>query len=43
MDGLNSVQLIKNISDIEAYILMICWDRLEDHTEGFRKSDAYQL
>ena len=21
---------------------MIRWDRLEDHTEGFRKSDAYQ-
>jgi len=23
------------------YLLLVEWDRLEDHTEGFRKSDRY--
>lgn len=42
MQGLNAVQLIKHIEQPNAYILMIIWDRLEDHTEGFRTSEAYQ-
>ncbi|ENW05924.1 antibiotic biosynthesis monooxygenase family protein [Acinetobacter beijerinckii] len=42
MAGLNSVQLIKNVQDDHRYILMIFWDCIEDHTEGFRKSEAYQ-
>ena len=42
MSGLNAVQLIKNTNDEHRYILMIFWDRLEDHTEGFRQSEAYQ-
>lgn len=42
MTGLNAVQLIKHIHDEHRYILMIFWDRLEDHTEGFRQSEAYQ-
>lgn len=42
MAGLNAVQLIKNIQDDHHYILMIFWDCIEDHTEGFRKSEAYQ-
>lgn len=42
MHGLNAVQLIKHIHDKHRYILMIFWDRLEDHTEGFRQSEAYQ-
>lgn len=41
MQGLNAVQLIKNIENEHAYILLIFWDRIEDHTEGFRKSEAY--
>jgi heme-degrading monooxygenase HmoA len=24
------------------YLLLVTWNRLEDHTEGFRKSDRYQ-
>lgn len=40
-DGLNAVQLIKNIDDPHRYVLLIFWDTLEDHTEGFRKSAAY--
>lgn len=42
MQGLNAVQLIKHIENEHAYILLIFWDRLEDHTEGFRQSAAYQ-
>lgn len=42
MQGLNAVQLIKHIENEHAYILLIFWDRLEDHTVGFRCSDAYQ-
>lgn len=42
MDGLNAVQLIKHVEDDHRYIMMIFWDRIEDHTEGFRQSAAYQ-
>lgn len=42
MDGLNAVQLIKHVEDNHRYILMIFWDSIEHHTEGFRKSAAYQ-
>ncbi len=42
MDGLNAVQLIKHVTDQHRYILMIFWDSIEHHTEGFRKSAAYQ-
>lgn len=41
MSGFRAVQLIKNIHDEHAYILMVIWDRLEDHTEGFRQSPEY--
>lgn len=42
MSGLNALQLIKNIEDEHRYILLVFWDKLEDHTEGFRKSAEYQ-
>lgn len=42
MQGLNAVQLIKHMEQQDRYILMIFWDQLENHTEGFRKSSAYQ-
>ncbi len=42
MQGLNAVQLIKHLDQPDRYILMVFWDHLEDHTEGFRKSDAYE-
>lgn len=41
MSGLNAVQLIQNVTDQHRYILLIFWDRIEDHTEGFRQSTAY--
>ncbi|HBN5964922.1 TPA: antibiotic biosynthesis monooxygenase [Acinetobacter baumannii] len=42
MEGFNAVQLIKHTTDPHHYILMIFWDEIENHTEGFRKSEAYQ-
>jgi len=43
MEGLNAVQLIKHVEDHHRYILMVFWDRIENHTEGFRKSmNRYQ-
>ncbi|GAA5630563.1 hypothetical protein Acal02_01169 [Acinetobacter calcoaceticus] len=42
MDGLNAVQLIKHTAGDGRYILMIFWGSIEHHTEGFRKSAAYQ-
>lgn len=42
MQGLNAVQLIQHNDDPHRYILMVFWDKIEDHTEGFRLSDAYQ-
>lgn len=41
MQGLNAVQLIRQIENEHAYILMIFWDHLEDHSVGFRASEAY--
>ena len=32
----------KHLTDEHRYILLIFWDRLEDHTQGFRQSEAYQ-
>ena len=39
--GFNEVRLIKNIQNEHHYILMVIWNMLEDHIEGFRKSEAY--
>ena len=35
------MQLIKHMQQ-DRYILMVLWDQIENHTEGFRKSSAYQ-
>ncbi|WP_066029273.1 antibiotic biosynthesis monooxygenase family protein, partial [Acinetobacter baumannii] len=42
MVGLSAVQLIKHATDPHPYILRIFWDDIENHTAGFRKSEAYQ-
>ena len=36
------MQLIKHMQQQDRYILMVFWGQLENHTEGFRKSSAYQ-
>ncbi len=40
--GYVSHQLQKCIEAKSRYLLLVHWERLEDHTEGFRRSDSYQ-
>jgi heme-degrading monooxygenase HmoA len=42
MPGCRSVRLERCIESPNRYLLLVEWDRLEDHTEGFRGSDEYQ-
>lgn len=35
-------QLHRSIENPQAYLLIVQWGTLEDHTEGFRKSPQYQ-
>lgn len=42
INGYVSHSLQKCIEKDNKYILLVNWKRLEDHTEGFRKSEAYK-
>jgi heme-degrading monooxygenase HmoA len=42
MPGFRSLRLSRCIERPSAYLLLVEWDRLEDHTEGFRGSPEYQ-
>jgi len=42
MPGYVSHQLQKGIENPCRYILLVNWETLEDHAEGFRKSKSYQ-
>ena len=42
MPGFMSLQLHKGIEESGRYLLLVQWQTLEDHTEGFRKSADYQ-
>lgn len=42
MPGYISHELQKCIEDDHQYILLVKWEKLSDHTEGFRNSAAYQ-
>ncbi|WP_316833146.1 antibiotic biosynthesis monooxygenase [Pedobacter aquatilis] len=42
MKGYVSHQLKKCLEEEDKYILLVNWETLEDHTIGFRGSDAYQ-
>jgi len=42
MKGYISHQLQRGIEMKSRYILLVNWERLEDHTEGFRQSAEYQ-
>ena len=39
--GFKGFKVNKGIESPERYLLMIFWETLEDHTEGFRASPAY--
>jgi heme-degrading monooxygenase HmoA len=42
MPGFRSLTLSRCIERPHAYLLLVEWERLEDHTEGFRESAEYQ-
>ena len=42
MQGHISHQLKRCLEKPSRYILLVEWERLEDHTEGFRNSPEYQ-
>ncbi len=42
MQGYISHQLQRCIETPSRYILLVRWETLEDHTEGFRRSSEYQ-
>ena len=42
MAGYGSHQLQKCIEKENRYILLVTWQTLEDHTQGFRSSEEYQ-
>ena len=41
MPGFESLQLLRCLERSNRYLLLVSWERLEDHTEGFRKSAGY--
>jgi heme-degrading monooxygenase HmoA len=42
MAGFRSLRLDRCLENSSRYLLLVEWDRLEDHTEGFRGSTEYQ-
>ncbi|MGC8513866.1 MAG: antibiotic biosynthesis monooxygenase family protein [Acidimicrobiales bacterium] len=40
--GFQSLRLSKCLENPSRYLLLVEWDRLQDHTHGFRGSAAYQ-
>lgn len=40
--GFRSLRLSRGIEASNRYLLLVEWDTLEDHTEGFRRSGEYQ-
>ena len=42
MPGFRSLRLDRCLETPSRYLLLVEWDRLEDHTEGFRGSAAYE-
>ncbi|RDI65499.1 antibiotic biosynthesis monooxygenase family protein [Nocardia pseudobrasiliensis] len=42
MPGFRWLTLSRSIETPNTYLLLVQWDRLEDHTEGFRGSPQYQ-
>lgn len=42
MSGYRWHQLQKCVENDHRYLLLVSWERLEDHTEGFRGSPEYQ-
>jgi heme-degrading monooxygenase HmoA len=39
--GFSHLELRRCLEESDRYVLLVGWDRLEDHTEGFRGSEAF--
>ncbi len=42
MPGFRHLELQHCLEDADRYVLLVGWERLEDHTEGFRGSPEYE-
>ena len=42
MPGFVDVDLQRCVETPDRYLLLVRWERLEDHTEGFRRSPEYE-
>lgn len=42
MPGFQSLSLSRSVESPSIYLLLVEWDRLEDHSIGFRQSERYQ-
>jgi len=42
MPGFRSLRLSRGIEEPSRYLLLVEWDQLEDHTQGFRGSAEYE-
>ena len=42
MSGFRSLRLDRCLEERSRYLLLVEWDRVEDHTEGFRGSPEYE-
>lgn len=40
--GFGGVEVRRCVETRNRYLLLVTWEKLEDHTEGFRKSGRYQ-
>lgn len=40
--GFISLELRRSVETESRYLLLVQWERLEDHTEGFRKSPNFE-
>ena len=40
--GFGGIEVRRCIERPDAYLLLVWWETLEDHTTGFRGSDSYQ-
>jgi heme-degrading monooxygenase HmoA len=40
--GFRSLTLSRCLERPDAYLLLVEWERLEDHTEGFRRTAAFE-
>ena len=41
MAGFRNLSLSRSVESPSTYLLLVEWDRLEDHTVGFRQSEQY--